>query len=242
MRYLIGVSLVLVLAAGCSGSSGSPTTPAAGGSSSGQTCRNYPTAYTSVTVSSASVATVTSSASYNTSTFQLTTPFTFADNQGTAYTAVFVFSYSSTADFVDEVSVIPPLTRWTGLSMTSTGSFGTISSAQTNSFDAQKRWTRNVSTTPGAASLTTTYTAWDSVGRPTAGSLSTEAGLTTIAVSYNDGARTQTQTSSTIGFPTYVGVTTYDANGNLVQTVATTNGATVATTTATIASTGRVCK
>jgi hypothetical protein len=166
----------------------------------------------------------------------------YSDTQGTTFTTGQVISYSSIADFVDEVSVVPPLTRWTGLTITSTGSSGTVTTTQTNSFDGQKRWTQNLASTPGTASVITTYTAWDSTGRPTAGNLMTAAGLTTIAFTYNDAARTQTQTSSTPGFPTYSGVSTFDANGNMTQNVATVGGTTVVTNTVTIATTARVCK
>jgi hypothetical protein len=237
---VVWVSSVLLFAAGCGGS---PTTPGGGGGSTGQSsCRNYVTASSQVTQSPQYVATIASTGSFNSSTFQLTAPFAYSDTQGTTFTTNQVLSYPSIADFVDEVSVIPPLTRWTGLTITSTGSSGTVTTTNTNSFDGQKRWTQNLANTPGTASVITTYTAWDSAGRATAGNLTTGAGLTTIAFTYNDAARTQTQTSSTPGFATYVGVSTFDANGNMTQNVATVDGATVANSTVTIVTTGRVCK
>lgn len=238
-RCLVTVALLLLAPTGCSGSStSSPTAPGTGGSSGGQTCRNYAAAATQVNVGPQLASTVSMTCTYNASTFQLTCPFTYADSQGTTNTFVQVFSYSSTADFVDEVRVIPPLTRWTGTSITVSG----VTSTQTNLFDGQRRWIQNVATTPGAAPVTTTYTAWDSAGRPTTGSLSTAAGLTTIGISSNDAARTDTTTKSTSGFPTFVSVTTYDANGNLAQLVSTNGGSVVQTSTWTIASTVSVCK
>jgi hypothetical protein len=66
--------------------------------------------------------------------------------------------------------------------------------------------------------------------------------LTTVTFTYNDATRTQTQTSSTPGLSTYVGVSTFDTNGNMTQNVATVDGATVGTSTVTITTTGRVCK
>jgi YD repeat-containing protein len=142
-----------------------------------------------------------------------------------------VNSYRSTADFVDEVRVIPPLTLVTATSTTGSAACGSGTSSVTYSYDSQRRLTQF--TTPGGP---TTYTAWDSSGRPTAGTYSGSS----LSYVYNDGARTLTLTTIS-GAVTSVDTITFDANGtNIMEVVRT--GSNVSTTTNTIASTDRVCK
>jgi hypothetical protein len=83
---------------------------------------------------------------------------------------------------------------------------------------------------------TTTYTAWDNAGRPTAG---TSNGIT-IANVYNDAARTLTQTQTSNGGQS-VNVQTFDANGIQLKVVNTDSNGT-STTTYNNTSTAQVCK
>jgi YD repeat-containing protein len=112
---------------------------------------------------------------------------------------------------------------------------GTTSTVSYN-YDASGRLTSTVTTALGVSS-TTTYTAWDSSGRPTAGSFPG----TTIANSYNDATRTWVQTLTPARGGASTTTTTFDANGNQV-TVVNTSGNVTSTTTFNTTATARVCK
>jgi hypothetical protein len=187
-------------------------------------CRTYITEATNVTRSAAGSATTSYSCSHDSSTHQTTCNVTLVSSPGSRFSYAQITTYRSTADVVDEVRVIPPLT----LSVKSTGG---ISFTLTNSYDAQGRLTRMVNTTPGSV-LTTIYTAWDRFGRPTAG-----ASDVPLVLSYDDAARSVTTTYQGRG----VTVQTFDANGNPTELVERFGDAT-STTTTNITSTGTVCK
>jgi YD repeat-containing protein len=143
-----------------------------------------------------------------------------------------VHTYSSNADFVDEVRVIPVLTLTAGTTTTSSAACGSSVSTVTYSYDSQHRLTQ---VTSGTSAIT--YTAWDSSGRPTAGSFTG----TTITNVYNDTLRTSTQ-SQLSGGVTSVTTTTFDLNGNPQQVVNTVASVLALTTTSTTTATGQVCK
>lgn len=169
----------------------------------------------------------------------LTGAFNSSTNQSTVVTlfatgapcTTSVNSYLSTADFVDEVRVIPPVTLQTATSTTNAGACGSGTSNVTYSYDSSRRLTAFTS-----AGGTTSYTAWDSSGRPTTGSFPG----TSISNVYNDAARTLTQTQ-TAGGAISVSTITYDANGTNILVV-NTSGAIVSTTTFTVTSTAQACK
>ncbi len=142
-----------------------------------------------------------------------------------------VFMYRSTADFVDEVRVVPGLSMQTSSSTTNTGACGSGTNSVAYTYDAQRRL---ISFTSGGS--TTTFTAWDSSGRPTAGSFPG----TTIANVYNDATRTWTQTQTT-GAATATTTTTFDANGAQL-TIVNVSGGNQTTTTFTNTATAQVCK
>jgi hypothetical protein len=83
--------------------------------------------------------------------------------------------------------VIPGLTMQTSTTTTSGGGCDSGTETVNNVYDSQRRL---VSSTTGG--VVTTYTAWDSVGRPTAGSYPG----TTIANTYNDLTRTWVKTQT----------------------------------------------
>ena len=188
-------------------------------------CRTYPTA-----------ATVPMARGALTQMPQLTGSFDSSANTatvtvGTCTTAV--STYRSTADFVDEVRVIPSLTMQTSTTTTFGGDCDSGTSTVSHVYDSQRRL---VSSTTGG--VVTTYTAWDSVGRPTAGSYPG----TTIANTYNDSTRTwvQTQRGGVTG-ATRTTTVTYDANGAQTSVVVI-SGAITATTTFNTTATAQVCK
>jgi len=157
----------------------------------------------------------------------------YSDNFGQNFTSVSVTRHASRGDVVDEVAVIPPLNRSLSTTTTITGSINSVGTS-THTYDAQRRLVQTVSTTTQsgqATNATTTYTAWDSAGRPTAGS----TGGTQLSFSYDNATRTQV--STTIGS----GVScsqVFDSNGN-PTTGTCTNGA---TTTFTTMTTVQVCR
>ena len=145
-----------------------------------------------------------------------------------------VSTYRSTADFVDEVRVIPGLTMQTSTTTTFGGDCDSGTSTVNHVYDSQRRL---VSSTTGG--VVTTYTAWVSVGRPTAGSFPG----TTIANTYNDSTRTwvKAQTGGVTGKGTWTTTVTYDANGAQTSVV-TISGAVTETTTFNTTTTAQVCK
>lgn len=248
----------------CSGSS-TPSAPSgASGSSSGsggaggsggsnQACRTYPTAATATSIAATGTSTLQSAiAPYNASTNQLTVtstltaPFGCTGTGGsTSGTQSSLSTWNSVADFIAEISVIPPLERRTRLQQSSTTNCGSGSGTTTFTYDGQQRLTRRVSETTqtGATVSTTTFTptAWDSAGRPTAATveISTppQTATQTQLLAYDDARRTLTTTLVIPGAPDAVSTTTFDANGNNIRVES--EGFTA---TATILSTATICR
>ena len=137
-------------------------------------------------------------------------------------------SYDSIADFVDEVSVLPPKTRWTSQSGVSTSNGAsppcgnsTVTGTTTNSYDGQGRLARSVSN-GGSASLITippgnanVYTEWDVFGRPTAYANPIGFAVSPVRISYDDSAHTRSTVNPAFANTTIVD--TFDANGNLAR-------------------------
>jgi hypothetical protein len=88
---------------------------------------------------------------------------------------------------------------------------------------------------------TISYSAWDSDGRPTAGTRTSAGSSLTISESYNDAARTITIVQSGAGLPTATATSTYDENGNGTKSVTSWAGGAYISTIA-ITGTERVCK
>jgi hypothetical protein len=133
---------------------------------------------------------------------------------------------------VDEVAVIPPLTL--SSSTTTTISGGTVppsTGTATRTYDGQKRLLTQVSVSQGQTS-TTTYTAWDSAGRPTAATVVSGGQSTSQSFTYDNATRTQTSSNA--------GVTctqTFDQNGN--PAVGTCPGSNAVTT---VLTTQQICR
>ena len=171
---LTTVFLVTFLGVSCgssSPSSGGPSNPSSGvpsnpagpsstGSQAAGICRAFASRSTQVTTGSGFSATSDTTCLFNVATAESTCSSQYRDSTGAMSTTTAVSRYRSVADAVDEVSVVPPLMKHLGTVTTqSPGRMTTV----TNTFDAQGRITQMVSTAP----FTTTYTAWDSAGRPT---------------------------------------------------------------------------
>lgn len=224
------VCLVTGMVCGGSKSSSDPSSPSAPGSgtSTGPACRTYPTAANVTTTTSGITQNAVLTGAFNASTNQGTITVRFS-NGSLCSTAV--HSYRSTADFVDEVRVIPPAPLAISTLTTSSGSCGSGTGTVTFTYDSQRRLTQATAPTG-----TTTYTAWDTSGRTTTGSFP-GGSITNV---YNDSARTVMQTQTSGGVTT-VSTMTYDANGAQTMIVNTT-GSAVATTTFNNTSTAMVCK
>ena len=195
-------------------------------------CRTYTSAATVTTTPLNAAATLVVSATFDTSTKQLTE--LFKSTSGALCTTA-VINYASIADFVDEVRVIPGVTLALSNTQTNSAACGSGSGTVTYSYDSMRRLTGFSS--PGG---TTTYTAWDSSGRPTTGMFSSG---TTISTVYDNTSRTLTQTQTTAAGVKTVNVQSFDANGNQTTVVVLdAGGATTSTATYNIMSTATVCK
>src|SRR5262245_33468305 len=172
-----------------SSSTTSPTAPGATPPTSGSNaCRTYPT--------TANVRTTTSGSSI---VFEAMEVATFDPGSRTATVrtnfatgapcSTLVSNYNSVADFVDEVSVIPPIFRTTNTVNTNSGSCGSTVVTQTFTYDSQRRLTQITNSANGVL----TYTAWDSSGRPTTG---TSNGTLQISIVYNDAGRAWSETQT----------------------------------------------
>ena len=127
-------------------------------------------------------------------------------------------TYRSTADFVSEASTVGRTLQMRDVETFAADCTQSGTGTVDFSYDAQGRLTGRAGTIPGA-SAGVTYTAWDGLGRPTRGTVTT-AGTAPCALSiaYEDGARTMdtTVTCSTQSTSS-VERLTYDANGNTVR-------------------------
>lgn len=235
-RVLIGLVLASAAAMACGGSNNptGPSTPTPPGGST-QSCRNSASSVTSVAVAGSFRATSTSSCAFNTSTRIGSCTILFSDSNGMTSTSTGVITFASLADFVDEVAVVPPLTK--SLQSTGTGPSGTGTVVHT--YDAQGRLTRILSTSASGQVTTTTHSAWDAAGRPTNARDVGPGFDNTRQISYDDAARTRT--IRVVGLD-LVTTETFDANGNPVSNATIAGGMTTTVTTFTTNSIQRVCK
>ena len=222
MLWFIAFAVIAVLGAV------SPT------STTQESCRNGPGTYRVTTAGGGVTSSTNGSCEFDPTNIEGTCTNQYTDSSGQKFTSVSVTRHASRGDVVDEVSVIPPLTRSISTTTTISGSVKSVGTS-THTYDAQRRLLRTDSTTTQSGRTTkstTTYTAWDSAGRPTAGSNS--AG-TRLSFTYDNATRTQV--STTVGS----GVScsqVFDQNGN-PTTGTCTNGAKSTFTTMT---TVKVCR
>jgi hypothetical protein len=166
---------------------------------------------------------ISTTCSYDRKTNKATCTSKSRDSRGES-TTVAVTSFRSLDDAIAETEVIPPLRRSLRTETTSRDRIGSRASSLVNSYDAKGRLIREVGTADptlkapaSTTKYTTTYTSWDSKGRPTAATTAHPGGQTTTAIAYNDGARMQTTTSVTLGQRTVCQMT-FDADGNAIAT------------------------
>jgi len=244
---LLPFAVLLAMAFGaCGHGPNAPDASMSPSSGQRQTCRVYAAALTLANTSGTFSSTVTLAGAYSTSTNQLTYAGSYSDSLGCAIPWDLVTNYSSVADFVDETRVVPPLTRSTGSTATTTDArCDRITVTASHSYDSQGRLIRIVTVSSPGGTETRNYTTWDSVGRPTGGTISSAGNTRTHSLSYDDAARTVTITGgiNTGGIgPQSVETETYDSSGILLRKVTTVLGSTVITSTVTTTSTNRVCR
>lgn len=186
------------------------TTPATPTAPVSTACRTGLASYRIVTTSPSVTSTVNGTCTMNAAQTEGTCTNVYTDTLGGSSTSVSVTRHTTKADVVDEVSVVPP--RMLALGTTTTlnpGSAATVVNAGTIIYDSQRRPVTLSNVSSSGQTSTTTYTAWDSSGRPTAGATVSASGSIPVNYAYNDATRTQSTTNS--------GITctqTFDANGN----------------------------
>jgi YD repeat-containing protein len=149
---------------------------------------------------------------------------------------VSVRQYASVADFVDEVRVIPPISRAKSGSTTYVPKPAGPDASDTKlafHYDAQRRQTDMLTAFVDGRIIKTTFTAWDPSGRPLAHNTNGQA----FKFAYDDSSRTMS-----IAGPGGTQTQTYDQNGNLVKKTEAPMGGTTSTTTVTISQTAKVCR
>ncbi|HWK09714.1 MAG TPA: hypothetical protein VNR64_06680 [Vicinamibacterales bacterium] len=233
-RLEVVIPCILIVACGGNPSAPTQSTGGANSGSSGGACRRFPATAT-ITVQSAAAGTRTSPATcaWDSGLHQLKC--TISVTSGGPLCTTTVTTYNSTADFVDEIQVIPPRLLRTSEIETASGAAACGAGAIQNItyvYDTQRRVTEVLN-----GSVSTLYSAWDSAGRPTQGTVSSGAPVTIV---YDSSGRTQTQTVGT-GAAAVVTATTFDTTGTPIKIV--TQDAGVSTTTTTqVNSTTQVCK
>jgi YD repeat-containing protein len=175
-----------------------------------------------VTTAPGTVATTTARCSFDTNARTLTCDFSQASNL-TACTVDFRWrdTYNSVEDFVNEPTIVGKFlltSRVAEPAPTSTScQGGAITGTTTYTYDSERRLTRSVAVNPtgqGSPTVTYAYTAWDSQGRPTTGTVSIAGGPAfPVSVGYDDGARTVTINAASASVTTI----TYDTDGNVVR-------------------------
>jgi len=215
-------------------------------------CRTYDTSVTSVTAGGSVRATVEWTGVFDPWSLRFVQNINVSSNQGAHFSYVQVSTWASVEDFIAEVvrlkapatlatnpngrvlDIVPPLMR----SLSTTGN-GTIALRKTNSYDSTGRLTGFVTRSAGGT-ITTRYTAWDAVGRPTAGTMQSPASTSTVTFGYDDKALTETQTTTTQGISSVI-TNTYDQFGNMRASTSTVTRGQGSTTTYTSHANAKVC-
>jgi hypothetical protein len=224
------------------------TTAARGAAAAGQgSCRTYDTSVTAVTSGGPTQATIEWTGVFDPWSLRFVQNINLSSNQGAHFSYVQVTTWKSLDDFIAEIArlksssassgsaaIVPPLMR----SVSTTGN-GTIGFSKTNSFDSSGRLSGFVSRSAGGT-ISVRYTAWDTEGRPTAGTMQGPGPTSTVTIAYDDKAMTQTETTTTSGI-TSVMTTRFDQFGNMRGSTATVTRGQGSTTTVTPHTSATVC-
>jgi hypothetical protein len=204
-------------------------------------CRMIPAAMTSRATGAGMAQEASTTCRYDRAVNKVTCTSRVGGGRGSVQTTVSVTSYESLADVLDEVSVIPPRRRFVRTDTTTKMLQKTVTATLVNTYDARERLVKEVGSDGPGRESTTTYTAWDAAGRPTAGTSVSKGGRNTLAIAYDNGARTMTTTSTSRGGRVTCTMT-FDANGNQAAGACTGVGGIKSGSTMTITATERVCR
>ena len=235
--HALAAALACAGASACKGGGSSPNSPSGPGNT-GSSCRTVGTTQRSVqTFIDGQQVTTDMACTFNGST-DVVCNNTFFDNRGGPGTGVQTSRFASRSDLVDEASVNPPKTLSLGTTTVLTVGGVSFTTTATNSYDAQRRLvsTRIANPAPLGGETTLTYSAWDSSGRPTAGTFTPViGGQFPISITYDNAARTSRRNTGL-----NICTQTHDQNGNIVREECT--GTTPSTTVVTIQNTQQICK
>jgi hypothetical protein len=189
----------------------------AGQAAPAPTCRTY-SAEEVRTLSGAGSGTIEQQCRFDKATFQRSCTIRSRTNAG-SFTLNLTDTYSSVADFVDEIRMVPPIARIQR--QTRRFASGPRADADlTYEYDATRRQTR-IATAMNGNLMVMNYSTWDSLGRPTSATSSSRASTISLKYTYDDGARTMT-----ISGPAGEEVDTFNPDGNMIHEVATGRGKT----------------
>jgi len=179
-------------------------------------CRTY-SAQDVRTLSGAGTGTIEQSCRFDTISFERICTIRSRTHAG-PFTLTLTDTYASTADFIDEIRVVPPIARI----QRQTRRFDTMPAGNadvTYTYDSDRGQTR-LATAVNNNLVVLTYRTWDAAGRPTS-AVSTGAPVAmSFKYAYDDARRTMTMTT-----PRSAEVDTYDADGNMIHEIETTGGA-----------------
>jgi hypothetical protein len=166
----------------------------------------------------------------------------YEDTVGTKTKTVSVTTFASIADVIDEVKVNPPKRLSTKVETTGEGNRGPTDATLVYTYDDQRRLTKEAASSKNAPSYTTTYTAWDKSGRPTAGStVFTKAPRTAIKIAYDEAART-VNTTTGVGSQWITCEMKFDVNGNAASTACKSPVGPASESTTTTTATENICR
>ncbi len=237
-----GLAVAVLLSLAFAGCGSSPTAPegtqsggaAATGTGGSGACRNGIGTYRITAQGPAFTSTTLGTCTFNRASVEGTCTNQYSDSLGNTMTSVSTTRNTSIAQVIDEVSVNPPL--FLGVSTTTVVSYPnqpSTTGTATRTFNGRRVLTERGVSSPSGDTLVTTYTAWDSSDRPTAGTRVSSGG-TSVAVNYtyDDAARSMsTRTGGTVC------TQTFDQNGN--PALADCGGVTQTTT---VLSTIQICR
>ncbi len=159
---------------------------------------------------------------YDKTTNKSTCTHRFTDARRVSSTSVSVTTFASIADAIDEVRVLPPIRRSLRTETTVKDAQGTTTTTLVNAYDRQRRLVQEVGTSSRGTKYTTTYTSWDSAGRPTSGATVRPGGRDVLTLTYRDTPPTLTISTSSLGLRAACSQI-FDTHGNPSSTTCTGN-------------------
>jgi hypothetical protein len=206
-----------------------------------QDCRAIATAATTHSKGPGFTADTTTTCRYDKAANTSTCTNKYTDILGTSTTTVSVTTFSTLADAIDEIAVIPPRRRSLRTDTTAQGSRGETTSSLVNTYDRQNKLVQEVGESSAGGTFTTTYTSWDEAGRPTAGKTVTRGSINSLTLAYHDASRTLTTTTDA-GGQRLVCQLTFDAQGNPAATSCKGPGGMTNASTTTTTATEKICR